>query len=68
MIELKEFRVRQRMTPAEMAETLHISLSQYYKLEEGYKKPSYELVERFCEAFPKADIRLVFFNTEHSES
>lgn len=64
MVKLKEFRSSQHMTPAEMAKALKISLSQYYKLEEGYKKPSYALVARFCETFPKADIRLVFFNTE----
>ena len=64
MVKLKEFRRKQGLTPLEMAERLSISLSQYYKLEEGYKKPSYALVARFCETFPKADIRLVFFNTE----
>lgn len=64
MIKLKEFRSKQHLTPLEMAEQLSISLSQYYKLEEGYKKPSYELMERFAKAFPKANIRLVFFDTE----
>lgn len=68
MIKLKEFRSSQHMTPLEMAEQLSISLSQYYKLEEGYKKPSYALMERFAKSFPKADIRLVFFNTERASS
>lgn len=68
MVKLKEFRSSQHMTPSEMAEALKISLSQYYKLEEGYKKPSYALMERLAKAFPKADIRLVFFNTERASS
>ena len=66
MVKLKEFRRKLELTPLEMAEQLSISLSQYYKLEEGYKKPSYALMERFAKAFPKANIRLVFFNTECS--
>lgn len=60
-MKLKEFRQLESLSVEEMAERLGIAKTYYYKLEEGLKKPSYKLMKKFCDEFPKADIRLVFF-------
>ena len=44
-----------------MAERLEVTESHYYKMEEGYKKPSYELLTRFKQQFREVLIDDVFF-------
>lgn len=60
-MQLKEFRQSQNLTVKEMAERLGVTESHYYKMEEGYKKPSYELLTRFKQQFREVLIDDVFF-------
>lgn len=43
-----------------MADLLNISSSHYVKLENDYVKPSYQLMERIKDKFPKADMNDFF--------
>jgi len=43
-----------------MAERLEVTESHYYKLEERYKKPSYELIKRFKEKFNESIDRVFY--------
>lgn len=49
--ELKEFRKSQKLTQAEMAEKLDISVSHYKGIEYGFQDPSIDVVIRFHKIF-----------------
>ena len=60
-MKLKEFRQLESLSVEEMAERLGITKSHYYKIEEGYKFPSYKVMKSFKEKFGDASIDEVFF-------
>ena len=49
--ELKEFRKSQRLTQAEMAMKLGISVSHYKGIEAGFADPSFKTATKFYEEF-----------------
>jgi transcriptional regulator with XRE-family HTH domain len=62
MDKLIEFRKGINMTPKEMASTMGISQSYYYKVESGLREPSYNFMKKFKKAFgTAASIDKIFF-------
>lgn len=59
-VKLKKFRLKQKMTQLEMAETLEITLSFYGKIELGLKNPSLDTLKKFKSTFPNANIEDIF--------
>lgn len=59
-VKLKKFRLKQKMTQLEMAETLEITLSFYGKIELGLKNPSLDTLKKFKNTFPNANIEDIF--------
>lgn len=57
---LKEFRENLKLSQAEMANKLHLSLIQYQFIELGRRNPSYNVLITFKECFPKANIEEIF--------
>ena len=60
-MKLQKFRQSVNLSVGEMAELLGITKSHYYKIEEGYKFPSYKVMKSFKEKFGDASIDEVFF-------
>lgn len=61
MNRLKEFRQSKGLSIADMASRLDVSQSHYYKVEEGFKNPSFKLLQRFKQEFKHASIDHIFF-------
>lgn len=61
---LSEYRKLNKLTLREMAAKIGVSQTFYNKIEYGDRNPSYDFIKRFCVAFPKANIRNIFFANE----
>ena len=57
---LQEFRQSKKLTQEQMANQLNITVSHYKALEYGQRNPSFELMEKIKEVFPKANIDKIF--------
>ena len=65
MKDLAFIRNKLNLTQAEMAEKLGVSFSYYQKIENGYKPPSYNFINKFIKIFPDTDISIFFQNYSH---
>ncbi len=59
---LQEFRQSKKLTQEQMANQLNITVSHYKALEYGQRNPSFELMEKIKEVFPKANIDKIFLS------
>lgn len=59
---LQEFRLRKNLTQEQMASKLNITVSHYKALEYGQRNPSFELMEKIKEVFPRANIDKIFLS------
>lgn len=59
-IKLSEYRKSINKTVSEMAATMGISKSLYYKVESGLREPSYDFLKKFKETF-KVSVDEIFF-------
>lgn len=60
-MDLKEFRKSRKLNHKEMAKEIGVSASYYYKIESGYRNPSYEFLMKLKERFPDVNIDEMFF-------
>lgn len=58
---LKKFREKQKLTQESMAKTLDITVAHYKSIEYGYRNPSFELLRKMKDIFPKLNIDQIFF-------
>lgn len=61
-IKLQEFRQEKKLTQEQMAQKLDITVSHYKALEYGQRNPSFELMEKIKNVFPKANIDKIFLS------
>lgn len=61
-IRLQEFRQRNNLTQEQMANQLNVTVSHYKAIEYGQRNPSFELMERIKNIFPKANIDKIFLS------
>ena len=59
---LQEFRNSKRLTQEQMANKLNITIAHYKAIEYGQRNPSFELMERIKNIFPKANIDKIFLS------
>lgn len=59
---LQEFRLKNKLTQEQMANILDITVSHYKAIEYGQRNPSFELLERIKNIFPKANIDKIFLS------
>lgn len=59
---LQEFRQSKKLTQEQMANQLNITVSHYKALEYGQRNPSFELMKKIKEVFPKANIDKIFLS------
>ena len=59
---LQEFRQKHKLTQEQMAKTLEITVSHYKAIEYGQRNPSFELMERLKNCFPKMNIDKIFLS------
>lgn len=59
---LQEFRQSKNLTQEQMAKQLEITVSHYKALEYGQRNPSFELMEKIKQVFPKANIDKIFLS------
>ena len=59
---LQEFRQSKNLTQEQMASQLNITVSHYKALEYWQRNPSFELMEKIKEVFPKANIDKIFLS------
>ena len=59
---LQEFRQKHKLTQEQMAKELEITVSHYKAIEYGQKNPSFELMERLKNCFPKMNIDKIFLS------
>lgn len=59
---LQEFRQKQKLTQEQMAKQLEITVSHYKAIEYGQRNPSFELMERLKNCFPKMNIDKIFLS------
>lgn len=59
---LQEFRQSKKLTQEQMANQLNITVSHYKALEYGQRNPSFELMEKIKEVFPKTNIDKIFLS------
>ena len=57
---LQEFRQKHKLTQEQMAKKLDITVSHYKAIEYGQRNPSFELMERLKNCFPKMNIDKIF--------
>lgn len=57
---LKTMRRKNSLTQNEMANLIDVSYSHYVKLENGFVKPSFELLKRIKEKFSEVDMNEFF--------
>ena len=59
---LQEFRQKHKLTQEQMAKELEITVSHYKAIEYGQRNPSFELLERLKNCFPKMNIDKIFLS------
>lgn len=59
---LQEFRQKNQLTQEQMANRLNVTVSHYKAIEYGQRNPSFELMERIKDVFPKANIDKIFLS------
>lgn len=59
---LQSFRQSKHLTQEQMANELDITVSHYKAIEYGQRNPSFELMERIKNVFPKANIDKIFLS------
>ncbi len=59
---LQEFRQKHKLTQEQMAKQLDITVSHYKAIEYGQRNPSFELMERLKNCFPKMNIDKIFLS------
>ncbi len=59
---LQSFRQSKNLTQEQMAKELNITVSHYKAIEYGQRNPSFELMERIKNIFPKANIDKIFLS------
>ena len=59
---LQEFRQKHKLTQEQMANRLDITVSHYKAIEYGQRNPSFELMEKIKNNFPKANIDKIFLS------
>lgn len=59
---LQSFRQSKHLTQEQMANELNITVSHYKAIEYGQRNPSFELMERIKNIFPKANIDKIFLS------
>lgn len=59
---LQRFRQDNELTQEQMANRLNITVSHYKAIEYGQRNPSFELMERIKNIFPKANIDKIFLS------
>lgn len=59
---LQEFRQSKKLTQEQMANQLNITVSHYKALEYGQRSPSFELMKKIKEVFPRASIDKIFLS------
>lgn len=59
---LKLFREEQKLTQENMARILEITVAHYKAIEYGYRNPSFELLKKIKDIFPKANIDKIFLS------
>lgn len=57
---LAKFRVEKNFSTMDMAKKIGVSASYYEKIEYGQRKPSYNFIVKFKNAFPESDISIFF--------
>lgn len=57
---LQKFRQKNKLTQEQMANKLNVTVSHYKAIEYGQRNPSFELMERIKNIFPKASIDKIF--------
>lgn len=57
---LQEFRQSKHLTQEQMAGRLNITVAHYKAIEYGLRNPSFELLERIKNVFPKVSIDKIF--------
>jgi len=63
---LQEFREKKNLTTLEMANLLSVSESYYYKIEKGWRNPSFNFITKFKGEFD-VNVDLIFFKSERDE-
>ena len=59
---LQQFRQSNNLTQEQMANKLNVTVSHYKAIEYGQRNPSFELMERIKNIFPKANIDKIFLS------
>lgn len=59
---LQQFRQSNNLTQEQMANQLNVTVSHYKAIEYGQRNPSFELMERIKNIFPKANIDKIFLS------
>ena len=59
---LQEFRQKHKLTQEQMAKELEITVSHYKAIEYGQRNPSFELMDRLKNCFPKMNIDKIFLS------
>lgn len=59
---LQEFRQSKKLTQEQMADKLEITVSHYKALEYGQRNPSFDLLEKIKNIYPKANIDKIFLS------
>lgn len=59
---LKEFRLSKGINQKQMAYTIKVSPSYYYKIESGVRKPSYDFLVKLKTTFPEISVDTMFFS------
>lgn len=57
---MKSFRKEQGVTQVEMAELIKVSVSNYTKVEGGFKNPSFNFIKKLKDVFPDIDANKFF--------
>lgn len=59
---LKSFREKMNLTQEKMALILGITVAHYKSIEYGYRNPSFELLKKIKDVFPKFNIDKIFLS------
>ena len=62
---LAKFRAEKELSTMDIAKIIGVSTSFYEKIEYGQRKPSYNFIVKFKNAFPESDIRIFFAKQQH---
>lgn len=64
---IKEFRISTGMNSKDFADAVEVSRSEYYKIEEGHRNPTFNFIRKVKERYPEIDIDEVFFTATQAE-